>query len=346
MLDKPEHLKQLAHARASEEMRQHRNTEFADTGAERDARARIDRAYEDCVALIDACDIPNDVPKPTREGWIARRDVMLHAVEVNLIQPIAPHMRAALMQGLRETNTARGEDLKDAADMSVADATERVKDIVEAAEAATKFLTKLAKDPLGYYDAADTFLKGHVTDALRALKIKATPGMPWGKLNDFVETLKDYDITARMFRFAGKVFEGASKFLGWLQIGLQVVMTVFKSVADSANFGHTVAKGTFGVAVGVGLMITDAGIATAVEGAVASLLSAAGISAEVPPVALTLLASGVVIAAVWAVTELFSAVVDWLFSPTDIPAIMMTETFVSTAGETSASVYTPTWTPV
>lgn len=332
-------LKRMAKARAKEEFKTNRKTDFATLKEERAARKRIDQAYEDALALIDECQVPPGVPEKTRKGWEATREAYLAAIEHNLTTPAAPHMRAARLQGYRESNEARGDDLRKAAEMPGAEGVELVKKIAEAAEKVADFLHTLAKDPAKYYEMAVKFINHDIIRAAQANGIKLVSKMTFMETEKFIEVLKSTAVTRRIFAGAGKLMESAAAFLGALQVGIDTVVVVFKALSDSGHWAPIAAKGYVGISVVVGL--TEVAGTAAAEAAIASALGpiflAATGSAEVPPVAIALAAAGIVLIVALVVTELFDVMTDWLFGLRPMPRSMMTSTFTSTVGETASS---------
>lgn len=312
----------LAKAIYGREIRTVRRTSYESFAQQTQSVAHVKDAYVALQDLASQSAVPARATSATRPGWEARRAAFLAAAKPLVNQKIAPHMRSAKLRGLGASAKQRGVELDALAQAS--DVTAQIADYVEKAEQAAEAVAKLAANPLKYYDMAQSFVNNKVLKFARFLKMPISPSTSMATTGAFLDKLKASNYSAKMFSETAELFERMSKFLGILQVTLLSVSLAFSTAAHSGRWARTLITGGFaiGAAFAIDALGSSAAASTAIGSTLAGIAAAAGITAEVPPVAIVLVAAGLVIAATVAVTKLFDFLINTLFGPAHIPRKM------------------------
>jgi hypothetical protein len=313
------------------------------------ALARIKRASDEYKAIVDA------LPTAGAGGFdtmqLAQIDCTLTFVEAVITYSPTADMRAAQLYGYRQLDADHQSAIaaaKSGAGMETAAS------LTSKIGSAAKILQKIAKNPADYIGALQFWNKLVKPDpGLKKFQLLPNPEGEAPTFDDLVnndlsveEVFKEFENQRlgaaqvkqimKSLQLTAKDLQIAASWLGAAVVLLSVTTIVLNTLSDEKHWATALANSSFAVGAPILLssFITAASVAPAVNAiaagisaaatAAGSLFGAGAVTIEVPPVAMTLVAIGVVVAVGIALSELFSFLLDTIFGG-DIPPSMRVE---------------------
>ncbi|XHX61545.1 hypothetical protein ACFIO0_03510 [Pseudosulfitobacter sp. SM2401] len=283
------------------------------------ASDQIEASYDTAMDLVDS--LEKDAPSnpAAMPAWEANRVTIAAAIDFIMIDAVAPHMRAGKLVGLRGAAKQRATDIDQLSGLSESKIYDAVTEFVAKAHDAAEALRDIAARPRAYTDLA-----GHLAVEMSTLGTKGgfatlDDMMVYGQdeIDDVLTAMK----ASKFWGEGGKIatfFGRIAKYLGPAVTALAVVGVVIASIAQSEHWGEVLAKGAaaLGIGLAVGAVVGSATVQAGIGTALATIFAAAGVTGEVPPVAIAIAAAGLVIAVTYAAVESFNFLFDLIFNLT------------------------------
>ncbi|MEM1301431.1 MAG: hypothetical protein AAGH17_02515 [Pseudomonadota bacterium] len=295
-------------------MEQFRKGRWDSNLAKNKARDQIAKARHYAFRIYECIEIPSDADGQERDAWVALQNAFRAMAAAMLKTDAAPHVRLGKLEALDDSAKARRNEIADILSSPAAEIAEKLSGFVEKAESVVETAQKIIEDPKKYYLIAEN-LMNRASAISKKLGFKVTSHMSMEKIDKFLEYMfKEHDLEKKVADVA-KGFKTLSKFFGPLQAGLFVAVTVFTTIANAHNWAEVLGKtiASAGVEATVSTVLEGEALEEAVLAGMAAFADAAGITAEVPPVAAALAAAGLVIGATYAAVKVTMFLIDWIF---------------------------------
>ena len=321
-----------AKARKTREVKKAMRTNWhGNTAASEATFTLIKRLFEETIQLTKKMEAQLKTGTGDPEKWATVIQSELDYLSNTVERETTYELKIAHLQGLGNIIDHHTNEVNNASPGEVAAILDN---IAVQAIAVSQLLDDLTRDVYAYHLIAEAFITG---EASRNIPNAFSNKLPNSKTAEKLMTLlKVKGVKGADFLKAKKFFEKATKWLGVAQIGFAVTTIFFETLAKDNKWAETLTTGVVaaGASFALGTVITG----TAMASVISASLAAAGVTAEVPPLAAAIIAAGLVIVATMAVAALFESLIDLIFDLGDIPKSMRLSISASTYSRMSAGM--------
>ena len=326
--------------------------------AQQKSLARVKRARKMHLAMIDAAvaEIPGPKSLDTARQQFAT--LQLDIAEAILKEHNSVENRLEKIREYSDGLNKQRQTLERIGHSSAADASGALQEWLDRVEQVKNFFLELATNKLKYQKIAVEFLTGKTQLFLVKYISKATGKVASLVASKLGKALPDaQEIAALRAYLFTENFSDATKAPKWLRALddfisakwfkygvplIEVVTTFFSEMATKGSWANAVAKSSLVAGFTIATVAAEGAISAAVTstlatmgGALTGLFSAAAATVEVPPVAVALVAAGIVTAVGMGLYKMFDVIVASLFGNLTVSPSMRLPMSTSTYAEMS-----------